>query len=80
MMPRWMPKSIMFHVFFEKGENAPDPLFSHINRGSGYTKSDEITIKICAKSMLEEVMQKLYKMEPKCDPISVQMQNIPEKV
>ena len=47
-----------FSYFFEKGENAPDPLFSHINRGSGHTKSDEISIIINAKSMLEEVMQK----------------------
>ena len=45
-----------FSYIFEKGENAPDPLFSHINRGSGHTESDEITIKIDAKSMLEEVM------------------------
>ena len=48
-----------FSYFFEKGENAPDPLFSHINRGSGHTESDEISRKINAKSMLEEVMQKL---------------------
>ena len=47
-----------FSYFFEKGENAPDPLFSHINRGSGHTGSDEISIKINAKSMLEKVVQK----------------------
>jgi len=34
--------------FFEKGENAPGPLFSHINRGSGHTESDEISRKINA--------------------------------
>ena len=28
-----------FSYFFEKGENAPDPLFSRINRGSGHTES-----------------------------------------
>ena len=27
-----------FSCFFEKGENAPDPLFSHIIRGSGHLK------------------------------------------
>ena len=30
-----------FSSFFEKGENAPDPLFSHIIRGSGHEKSDD---------------------------------------
>ena len=25
-----------FSYFFEKGENAPDPMFSHIIRGSGH--------------------------------------------
>ena len=29
-----------FSYFFEKGENAPDPLFSHINRGSGHAESN----------------------------------------
>ena len=28
-----------FSYFFEKGENAPDPLFSHMKRGSGMSKT-----------------------------------------
>ena len=44
--------------FFEKGENAPDPLFSDRKRGSGHAKSDENVIQIDAKSMLEKVMHK----------------------
>ena len=51
-------KSIDFSYFFEKGENAPDPLFSHIKRGSGHAESDEQSRQICVKSMLEKVMQK----------------------
>ena len=32
-------KMIDFSYFFEKGENAPDPLFSHMKRGSGLSKT-----------------------------------------
>ena len=32
-------KMIDFSYFFEKGENAPDSLFSHIIRGSGTPKT-----------------------------------------
>ena len=54
-----------FSYFFEKGENAPDSLFSIMKRGSGISKTSKNQRKIDAKSMLEKVMQKGRKMMPK---------------
>ena len=34
-----------FSYFFEKGENAPDSLFSNMKRGYGHVKSDEKLIR-----------------------------------
>ena len=62
MKPKWSPKSMIFHAIFEKGENAPDLLFSHISRGSGHAKRDEKSRQINAKSMLGKVMQKVKKL------------------
>ena len=39
------PKIDDVSYFFEKGENAPDPLLSNEKRGSGHAKSDQKCIK-----------------------------------
>ena len=54
-----------FSYIFETGENAPDTMFSHINRGSGHAKSHENQPQIHVKSRLGKGMQKTWKMTPK---------------
>ena len=79
-MPKWLPKSLIFHTFSKKGENAPDPLSSHINRGSGQAKSDEKSIKFGVKSILEKATQKRGKMMPNWSQTGYQKRSKIEKM
>ena len=67
---------IDFSYFFEKGENAPDPVFSYIIRGSGYLKLHQKPIqnrcKIDAGKRHAKSMENDAKMEAKWDPKTMQ--------
>ena len=58
-------KIIDVWYFFEKGENARNYCIYNIFLGSGHAKTHENSIKIHVKSMLENVMQKVWTMMPK---------------
>ena len=74
-MPKWMPKSLIFHVFFEKRENARNYLFYNRKRGSGHAKTHQKSIKnrckIDAGKRHAKSMENDAKMEPKWMPKSI---------
>ena len=67
-VPKWGQNGLLKHCFFilyEKGQNAPDPWFSHIIRGSGHFKCMQNRYEINIKSMPEKGMQKVWNMMQK---------------
>ena len=66
-------KSIDFSYFVEKGQNALDPLFSHIIRGSGHWKCVSNRYEINIKSMPEKTIKKVWNIMRKWDQNGAQM-------
>ena len=73
----------VFLRFFEKGENAPDPLFSNEKRGSGHAESDQKCIKnqckIDAGKSYAKMMQIMPKWSQNGSPNRSQIGKIHEK-
>ena len=66
MIPKWIPKSIIFQTFLKKAEMLETICFTIENVVLGMQKRIKNQSKIDAKSMLEKGMQKVWKMMPKC--------------
>ena len=66
-------KNIDFSYFVEKGQNALDPLFSHIIRGSRHWKCVWNRCKINIKSMPEKTIKKVWNIMRKWDQNGAQM-------
>ena len=65
--PKWYKNGCLNHWFFilfRKRRKRSRLLFSHIIRGAGTPKTIKNLRKICAKSMLEKVIQKWWRMLP----------------
>ena len=65
MMPKWMPKSLIFHVFSKNAKMPETICFTIENVVAGMQKRIRNLSKIDAKSMLEKGMQKVWKMMQK---------------
>ena len=71
MMPKWMPKSMLFHIF-QKMRKRSKLFFYNIKRGSGLlktrVKSVQNLCKIDAWKMHARIMQNDAKTKPKWEP------------
>ena len=83
MMPKWMPKSLIFHVFSKNAKMSETICFTIENVVLGMQKRIKNRSKIDAKSMLEKGMQKVWKMMQEWSPNGCQNRSkklkMPEK-